>query len=67
MQKNDVVLFVDDTQHRSKWHMGVIVDTYPDRKGKVRIVLVKVKDGLIKRSVYKLCMISQANELNSQP
>ena len=36
MQKNDVVLLVDDTQHRSKWHMGLIVDTYQDRKGKER-------------------------------
>ena len=67
MQKNDVVLLVDDTQHWSKWHMGLIIDTYPDRKGKVRAVLVKVKGSLIKRPVHKLCVISQANELNSQP
>ena len=67
MQKNDVVLLVDDTQHRSKWHMGLIVDTYPDRKGKVRTVLAKVKGDLIERSVHKLCVISQANELNSEP
>ena len=67
MQKNDVVLLVDDTQHRSKWHMGLIIDTYPDRKGKVRTVLVKVKGSLIKRPVHKLCVISQANGLSSQP
>ena len=67
MQKNDVVLLVDDTQHRSKWHMGVIAGTYPDRKGKVRIVLVKVKTRLKKRPVHTLCVISQANELNTQP
>ena len=67
MQKNDVVLLVDDTQHRSEWHVGLIIDTYPDRKGKVRTVLVKVKGSLIKRPVHKLCAISQTNELNSQP
>ena len=67
IQKNDVVLLVDDTQHRSKWHLGLIIDTYPDKKGKVRTVLVKVKGSLIKRPVHKLCAISQTNELNSQP
>ena len=39
----DMVLLVDDMQHRSKWLLGRIVDVYPDSKGRVRTVLVRTK------------------------
>ena len=54
---NDIVLLVEDSQHRSKWRMGRVVETFPDRKGIVRTVLVKTQFGVIKRPITKLCLI----------
>jgi len=39
--RDDLVLLVDDLQHRSKWLLGRIVETYADKKGHVRTMLVK--------------------------
>ena len=43
LQVNDVVLLVEDLQQRSKWVLGRVIDTYRDKNGLVRIVLVKTQ------------------------
>ena len=62
----DIVLLVDDMQHRSKWLLGRIVDVYPDSKGRVRTVLVRTKNGTYKRPIAKLCNIGDLADSNSQ-
>ena len=38
VQVNDVVLLVEDTQQRSKWVMGKVLQNFPDKRGLVRTV-----------------------------
>ena len=56
-QVNDVVLLVEDTQQRSKWVLGRILETYPDKHGLVRTVLVKTQTSVVKRPIAKLCPV----------
>ena len=54
---NDVVLLVEDTQQRSKWVLGRIFETYPDKRGFVRTVLDKTPTNVVKRPIAKLCPV----------
>ena len=54
---NDVVLLVEDTQQRSKWVLGRILETYPDKREFVRTVLVKTPTNVVKRPIAKLCPV----------
>ena len=47
-QKDDIVLIVDETQPRSRWTLGKVMNTYPDSNGLVRTVLVKSGKTLFK-------------------
>ena len=52
-------------KHRNKWHLGRIVETFPDRKGLVRQVSVNVcsDDGdviTLKRPISKLVLLLPA-------
>ena len=55
LQVNDVVLY--DLQQQSKWVLGRVIDTYPDKNGLVRTVLVKTQSFTLKRPISKLCPI----------
>lgn len=55
VQPNDLVLVRNDLLPPSKWDLGRILNVYPDEKGKVRVVDVRVKSGILKRPVVKLC------------
>ena len=57
LQINDIVLLVEDTQQRSKWVLGRVIETYPDKNGLVRAVLVKTQSNVFKRSISKLCPV----------
>jgi len=62
MQKDDVVLLVDEAQPRSRWTLGHILSVFPDKKGQIRTVLVKSLDNIFKRPITKLCLILKADE-----
>ena len=53
----EVVLLAESMQQRSKWVMGRVLETYPDKDGEVRTVLLKTPNSTMKRSVTKLCVI----------
>ena len=40
IQVGDVVLLAESIQQRSKWVMGRVIETYPDKHGVVRTVLL---------------------------
>ncbi|XP_077970607.1 uncharacterized protein LOC120336254 [Styela clava] len=61
-KKEDVVLVVDDSQPRSRWAMGRIVDVYPDKKGLIRTVLVKIRNSLVKRPITKLVLVVEGTK-----
>ena len=53
----DIVLLAEDLQQRSKWVLGRIVKTFPDRRGLVRTVQVKTQSNVLTRPISKLCLI----------
>ena len=57
LEVSDVVLVVDNTAPRCKWLTGKITETFPDKRGFVRQVMVKTKLGIVKRPIAKLCLI----------
>ena len=55
--KVDDVLVVEDTQQRSKWVLGRVTNTYPDKRGLVRTVQVKAQRNVFKRPIAELCLL----------
>lgn len=51
---DDLVLVVDENLPRGQWPLGRILETYPDEKGQVRSVRVRIGDGMKKRPIHKL-------------
>jgi len=58
--EGDVILLVDKTAPRGQWLVGRILQTFPDDKGCVRTVSVRTKNGVVKRPIAKLCLVSSA-------
>jgi hypothetical protein len=56
----DVVMVQDDTVPRGQWPLGLITATFPDDKGLVRIVDVRVRNKVVRRPIHKLCLFEQA-------
>ena len=61
LKVDDIVLLVEDSQQRSKWLMGRVLKTFPDKRGLVRTVLVKTHTNVFKRPIAKLCPILTAD------
>ena len=55
----DVVLLVEDMQHRSNWVVGRVIRTLTDKEGLVRVVQVKARNTVLTRPVTKLCLIEK--------
>ena len=55
----DVVLLVEDMQHRSNWLVGRVIRTLTDKEGLVRVVQVKARNTVLTRPVTKLCLIEK--------
>ena len=58
---DDIVLIVDTFLPRGQWPMGRVVKLYPDSVGVVRVVDVKSSNGILRRSISKLCVIVRAD------
>ena len=54
VQVDDVVLLAESMQQRSKWVMGRVLETYLDKHGTVRAVLLKTSGSTMKRPIAKL-------------
>jgi hypothetical protein len=53
----DVVLVIVDSMPRDSWPLGVIVGSYMDNDGLVRTVDIKMKCGVIKRDIRRVCLL----------
>ena len=62
LTNNDVVLLIDDSLPRSKWTMGRVLETFPDKSGRIRTVKVKTGNSVLLRPISKLCLILKADE-----
>ena len=52
---DDLVLVNDQAFPRGKWPMGKVIQTFPDKSGHVRQVLVRTQSNTLLRPVTKLC------------
>lgn len=57
LKVNDLVLLKDDLAPPLKWPMGRIIDIMPGEDGRVRVVQVKIAEGVYKRSITKVCKL----------
>jgi hypothetical protein len=57
MKVGDVVLTVDNNAPRNSWPMGIILETFPDKKGNVRVVKVKTKSSVLIHPITKLVVL----------
>jgi len=62
MEINDVVLIKDENSARNEWLMGKVIETENDDRNYVRGVVVKTKNGLLRRPVNKLVMLLPVEE-----
>ena len=53
VERDDLVLIVENNVPRGKWNLGRVVEVFPGKDGIVRNVVVKTKNGELKRSVLK--------------
>ena len=56
LKEGDLVLLVD-SNHRGMWSKGVVHTTRQSRDGAVREVVVKTKNGYVRRDVRQLCLL----------
>ena len=63
LKPNALVLMVDDSQPRSRWNVGRVLEVFPGRDGLVRTARVKNKDGIYVRPIQKLCILE--NDINN--
>jgi hypothetical protein len=65
---DDVVLLADDNLKRNHWRVGRIVATYPDVKGNVRSVRVRIKrDPVVEydRPAVRCCLLEETPTLDA--
>ena len=62
LKVGDIVLLVDNTAPRNNWIMGRVVETQPDRYGRVRSVQLKTNTGVYTRPVCKLVKMLECDE-----
>ncbi|KFD48533.1 hypothetical protein M513_10610 [Trichuris suis] len=61
LQVNDVVLIVDPLSHRAHWVIGRVLDVFPGSDGRIRVAMVKTRDGAYKRPVARLAVLERAD------
>ncbi|XP_077973538.1 uncharacterized protein LOC144428324 [Styela clava] len=52
---DDIVLLVDESIPRGRWTVGRVINTFPDKHGLVRSVLVRTGTNVVRRPITKLC------------
>lgn len=58
----DLVMVADSTAPRGSWMLGRVLETFPDKRGLVRVVRLKTKTNIIERPITKICLLNEAKE-----
>lgn len=66
LQVDDLVLITNMNLPRSRWVFGRIIETIPDKEGKVRHARVKTQDSEYLRPIQRLAIVAE-RELNVVP
>ena len=64
VQKDDIVLVIDNTVPRGSWPLARVDEVYPDADGHIRNVKVITRNSTLVRPISKLCMILEADGEN---
>ncbi|GBO37523.1 hypothetical protein AVEN_259042-1 [Araneus ventricosus] len=62
----DMVLIKEDNVPVSNWPLGRVVKLYPGKDNIIRVVDIKTKTGIFKRSVSRLCVLPIERHCNFQ-
>ena len=54
----DIVMVVDEHLPRNQWNLGSVIETYPDTRGLVRKVKLRIKSLEIIRPITKICLLT---------
>ncbi|GFX40444.1 integrase catalytic domain-containing protein [Trichonephila clavipes] len=59
---HDMVILKEDNLPVCNWPLGRILEVYHGKDNKIRVVLVKTKNGIFKRPITKLCILPFSTE-----
>lgn len=65
LKLNDLIIVKEDNQPPNQWLLGRIIELHPGDDELVRVVTIKTKNGVYKRSVAKICRLPIDNHSNS--
>ena len=61
-----MVVLVEDNLPPLSWRMGRICDVHPGDDGQIRVVSVKTTNGIVQRTVKKVCLLPTENISDAQ-
>lgn len=57
LQIDDIVIIQENNLPPTQWLLGKIIQVYPGNDGNVRVVQLKTKGGVLKRSIHQVCRL----------
>nr|XP_012150523.1 PREDICTED: uncharacterized protein LOC105663788 [Megachile rotundata] len=67
LRPNDLVLVKEATLPPAKWHLGRVIECFPDGEGLVRAVRIRTESTTLIRPITQLCKLPVSNSVNGEP
>ena len=64
IQVGDIVVLKEDNLIPTKWPLARVIQSYPGRDGRVRVVILKTANGVYKRPIHKLVVLLPVDDNN---
>ncbi|XP_050339493.1 uncharacterized protein LOC126765858 [Bactrocera neohumeralis] len=64
--QGQIVIIKDEETHPAKWPLGKLIETHPGKDGNIRVVTLKLQNGILKRPVHKLCPLEVTNSSRAE-
>ncbi|GFW26440.1 integrase catalytic domain-containing protein [Trichonephila clavipes] len=56
-REGDLVLIKEDNLAVNKWLMGRLIEIFPGKDNRIRVVTIKTQHGVVKRPISKICIL----------